>query len=207
MFKMITIENTNFKSNQQVIITLLNKVIESYTTYYILSRVTSNRKLYIFKVTFPTLRLTSWCQDNCLSFWMWEKLKLIVDFRRDSSGPTLLYDQRTPVERVTASSTSLTSPTWLDCAHSQAQSRSQAKTVPSATAENSGSHTQSWKLSIQGHRKCIDSVHLSVMETSPIRTAKACRVMLSWAHLNLLLAISRTSTSNAVNRAVKIIKD
>ncbi len=54
-------------------------------------------------------RLTSWCQDNCLSLWMWAKLKSCLwTSERVSSGPTLLLWSVGPLWRGwAASSTSV----------------------------------------------------------------------------------------------------
>ncbi len=48
-------------------------------------------------------RLTSWCQDNCLSLNMSKTKKLIVDFRKRQQRPyTPLMISGTPVERVSS---------------------------------------------------------------------------------------------------------
>ncbi len=54
-------------------------------------------------------RLTSCCQDNCLSLWMWAKLKSwLWTSWKDSNGPTLLLWSVGPLWRVwAASSTSV----------------------------------------------------------------------------------------------------
>ncbi len=53
-------------------------------------------------------RLTSWCQDNCLSLNMSKTKELIVDFNGDSNGPTLLLWSVGPLWRGwAASSTSV----------------------------------------------------------------------------------------------------
>ncbi len=84
-------------------------------------------------------RLTSWCQDNCLSLNVSKTKELIVDFRKREQQPyTPLMISGTPVERVSSFkylgvniSEDLT---WT--AHNpNTGQESQAKTVPSATAE------------------------------------------------------------------------
>ncbi len=53
----------------------------------------------------------------------------------------------------------------LDCTHSNTGQESQAKTVPSATAEEiQGLTSNPENFLFRGHRKCIDSVHLSVVQ-------------------------------------------
>ncbi len=48
-------------------------------------------------------RLTSWCQDNCLSLNVSKTNKLIVDFRKRQQQPyTPLMISGTPVERVSS---------------------------------------------------------------------------------------------------------
>ncbi len=48
-------------------------------------------------------RLTSWCQDNCLSLNMSKTKELIVDFRKSQQRPyTPLMISGTPVERVSS---------------------------------------------------------------------------------------------------------
>ncbi len=48
-------------------------------------------------------RLTSWCQDNCLSLNVSKTKELIVDFRKRQQGPyTPLMISGTPVERVSS---------------------------------------------------------------------------------------------------------
>ncbi len=48
-------------------------------------------------------RLTSWCQDNCLSLNVSKTKELIVDFRKRHQQPyTPLMINRTPVERVSS---------------------------------------------------------------------------------------------------------
>ncbi len=53
-------------------------------------------------------RLTSWCQDKCLSLWIWEKLKSwLLTSGRDSSGPTLLLWSVGPLWRGRVASSTL----------------------------------------------------------------------------------------------------
>ncbi len=52
----------------------------------------------------------------------------------------------------------------LDFTHSNTGQESQAKTVPSATAEEfQGLTSYPENVLFWGHRKCVDSVHLSVV--------------------------------------------
>ncbi len=64
---------------------------------------------------------------------------------------------------------------------------------------NSGSHQQSWKLSIQGPKKVYWlSASQWGKETPPIRATKLCRELFSWLSTSqgLLSPLCRTSTSN-----------
>ncbi len=114
-------------------------------------------------------RLTSWCQDNCLSLNVSKTKELIVDFRKRQQRPyTPLMISGTPVERVSSFKyprcKHLRGPD-LDCTHSNTGQESQAKTVPSATAEEiQGLTSNPENFLFRGHRKCIDSVHLSVVQ-------------------------------------------
>ncbi len=52
----------------------------------------------------------------------------------------------------------------MDYTHSNTGEESQAKTVPSATAEDiQGLSSYPENVLFRGHRKCTDSVHLSVV--------------------------------------------
>ncbi len=52
----------------------------------------------------------------------------------------------------------------MDYTHSNTGQESQAKTVPSVTAEEiQGLTSYPENFLLRGHRKCIDSVHLSVV--------------------------------------------
>ncbi len=52
----------------------------------------------------------------------------------------------------------------MDCTHPNTGQESQAKTVPSATAEEiQGLTSYPENFLLRGHRKCSDSVHLSVV--------------------------------------------
>ncbi len=112
-------------------------------------------------------RLTSWCQDNCLSLNVSKTKELIVDFRKRQQRPyTPLMISGYPVERVSSFEylrcKHLRGPD-LDCTHSNTGQESHEKTVPSATAEeNQGLTRYPENFIFRGHRKCIDSVHFSV---------------------------------------------
>ncbi len=113
-------------------------------------------------------RLTSWCQDNCLSLNVSKTKELIVDFRKRQQQPyTPLMISGTPVERVSSFKyprcKHLRGPD-MDCTHPNTDQESQAKTVPSATAEEiQGLTSYPENFLFRGHRKCTDSVHLSVV--------------------------------------------
>ncbi len=102
-------------------------------------------------------RLSSWCQDNCLSLLNVSKTKeLIVDFRKRQQRPyTPLMISGTPVERVSSFKylgVNIYSPrTWLGLHTFKHRSRKPGKDCTICDSwGNSGSHQQSWKLSIQG---------------------------------------------------------
>ncbi len=110
-------------------------------------------------------RLTSWCQDNCLSLNVSKTKELIVDFRKRQQQP--YTPLMISVERVSSFkylgvniSEDLT---WT--AHIQTQvQKAREKTVPSATAEKiQGLSSYPENFLFRGHRKCSDSVHLSVV--------------------------------------------
>ncbi len=123
-------------------------------------------------------RLISWCQDNCLSLNVSKTKELIVDLRKRQQQPyTPLMISGTPVERWAASSTKhlckhLRGPD-LDCTHSNTGQESQAKTVPSATAEEIQSLTSNPENFL--FRVYWLNASPCGMETSPIRTAKLYR--------------------------------
>ncbi len=111
-------------------------------------------------------RLISWCQDNCLSLNVSKTKELIVDFRKRQQRPyTPLMISGTPVERVSSFkylgvniSEDLT---WT--AHIQTQVK-KARQRSSATAEEiQGLSSNPENVLFRDHRKCIDSVHLSVV--------------------------------------------
>ncbi len=112
-------------------------------------------------------RLTSWCQDNGLSLNVSKTKELIVDFRKRQQRPyTPLMITGTPVEKVSSFkyldvniSEDLT---WT--AHIQTQVKKARQRVPSATVEEiQGLSSYSENFLFRGHRKCTDSVHLSVV--------------------------------------------
>ncbi len=113
-------------------------------------------------------RITSWCQDNCLSLNVNKTKELIVDFRKRQQQPyTPLMISGTPVESVSSFKylgVNISDGPDLDCTHSNTGQESQAKTVPSATAEEiQGLTSYPENFLFRGHRKCIDLVHLSVV--------------------------------------------
>ncbi len=112
-------------------------------------------------------RLTSWCQDNCLSLNVSKTKELIVDFRKRQNWPyTPLMISGTPVERVSSFkylgvniSEDLT---WT--AHIQTQVKKARQRLPSATAEEiQGLTSNPENFLFRGQRKCTSSVHLSVV--------------------------------------------
>ncbi len=113
-------------------------------------------------------RLTSWCQDNCLSLNVSKTKELIVDFRKRQQRPyTPLMISGDPCgegEQLQVPRCKHLRGPDLDCTHSNTGQESQAKTVPSATAEEiQGLTSNPENFLFRCHRKCIDSVHLSVV--------------------------------------------
>ncbi len=81
----------------------------------------------------------------------------------------------------------------LDCTHSNTGQESQAKTVPSATAEEiQGLTNNPENFLCRDHRKCIDSVYFSVvwkqLQSRLQSPAESCA--LSWAHLRVCSPLS-----------------
>ncbi len=112
-------------------------------------------------------RLTSWCQDNCLSLNV-NKTKADCGLQEETAAalhPS--YDQWDPCgegEQLQVPRCKHLRGPDLDCTHSNTGQESQAKTVPSATAEEiQGLTSYPENFLFRGHRKCIDSVHLSVV--------------------------------------------
>ncbi len=113
-------------------------------------------------------RLTSWCQDNCLSLNVSKTKELIVDFRKRQQRPyTLLMISGTPVERVSSFKylgVNISEDLTRKVLPEDPCQESQAKTVPSATAEEiQGLTSYPENFLFRGHRKFTDSVHLSVV--------------------------------------------
>ncbi len=113
-------------------------------------------------------RLTSWCQDNCLSLNVSKTKELIVDFRKRQQRPytpRMIRDPCGEGEQLQVPRCKNLRGPDLDCTHSNTGQESQAKTVPSATAEEiQGLTSNPENFLFRGHRKCIDSVHLSVVQ-------------------------------------------
>ncbi len=113
-------------------------------------------------------RLTSWCQDNCLSHYLSKTKELIVDFRKRQQRPyTPLMTSGTPVERVSSFkylgvniSEDLT---WTTHIQTQVK-KARQRLYHLATAEEiQGLTSNPENVLFRGHRKCSDSVHLSVV--------------------------------------------
>ncbi len=96
--------------------------------------------------------------------------------------------------------------TWTT--HIQTGLESQAKTLPSATAEKiQGLTSNPENFQFRGHRKCIAlSASQCGMETSPVRTAKALQRVVLLAG-SALPSLHDIYLKRCKSRAAKIIKD
>ncbi len=132
-----------------------------------------------------------------ISLWMRVKLKSWSwTSGRDSNGPTLLLWSVGPLWRgwvvQVPRCKHLRGPD-LDCTHLNTGQESQAKTVPSATADEiQGLTSYAENFLFRGHRKCTDSVHLSVvwkrLQSGLQSPAESCA--LSWPHLRVYSPLS-----------------
>ncbi len=138
-----------------------------------------------------------------------------MDFRKRQQWPyTPLMISGTPVERVSSPSTPrcehLRGPD-LDCTHSNTGQESQAKTVPSATADEiQGLTSYAENFLFRGHRKCTDSVHLSVVWKRLHQDCKALQRVVRLADRisgSTLPSLQDIYLKRYKSRAAKIIKD
>ncbi len=110
-------------------------------------------------------RLASWCKDNCLSLNVSKSKELIQE--ETAAALHSSYDQWDPCgegEQLQVPRCKHLRGPDLDCTHSNTGQESQAKTVSSATAEEiQGLTSNPENFLFRGHRKCTDSVHLSVV--------------------------------------------
>ncbi len=161
-------------------------------------------------------RLTSWCQDNCLSLNVSKTKELIVDFRKKHLLPyTPLMISGTPVERVkqlqVPSAVNISEDlTWTTHIQTQVK-KARQRTVPSATAEEIRvSPTILKTFYAWDHRKCIDSVHLSVVWKQLQPDCKALQRVVRLAERisgSALPSLQDIYLKRCRGRAVKIIKD
>ncbi len=160
-------------------------------------------------------RLTSWCQDNCLSLNVSKTKELIVDFRKRHLLPyTPLMISGTPVERVSSFKyprrKHLRGPD-LDYTHPNTGQESQAKTVPSATAEKiQGLTNNPENFLCRDHRKCLSQCISVWYGNSSSQDCKALQRVcaLSWAYLWVGSPLSADIyIKRCRGRADKIIKD
>ncbi len=133
-----------------------------------------------------------------VSLWTWAKPKSWSwTSGRDSSGPThTLMISGTPVERVSSFkylgvniSVDLT---WTTHIQTQVK-KARQRLYPSATAEEiQGLTSYPENFLFRGHRKCTDSVHLSVVWKflkTGLQSSTESRV-LSWAHFRVYSPLS-----------------
>ncbi len=112
-------------------------------------------------------RLTSWCQDNCLSLNVSKTKELIVDFRKRQQRPyTPRMISGTPVERVSSFkylgvniSEDLT---WTTHIQTQVK-KARQRLYHLRQHEIQGLTSYPENFLFRGHRKCIDSVYLGVV--------------------------------------------
>ncbi len=157
-------------------------------------------------------RITSWCQDNCLSLNVSKTKELIVDFRKRQQRPyTPLMISGTPVERVSSFkylgvniSEDLT---WTT--HIQTQP-GKGCTICDSWG-NSGSHQLSWKLSISGAIESVLTQCISVWYgNSSNQDCKALQRVLRLAERisgSTLPSLQVIYLKRCKSRAAKIIKD
>ncbi len=144
-----------------------------------------------FWASFPTMmRPHTWmrwrdlhhgARTTVLSLNVSKTKELIVDFRKRQQQPyTPLMISGTPVERVSSFKyhrcKHLRGPD-MDCTHPNTDQESQAKTVPSATAEEiQGLTSYPENFLFRGHRKvyCLSASQCGII-TPQTRTAKLCR--------------------------------
>ncbi len=135
-------------------------------------------------------RLTSWCQDNCLSLNVSKTKELIVDFRKRHLLPyTPLMISGTPVERVSSFkylgvniSEDLT---WTTHIQTQVKKARQRLYHLRQLRKFRVSPTILKTFYAGDHRKCFVSVHLSVVwkQLQPRLQSLAESCALSWAYL------------------------
>ncbi len=161
--------------------------------------ISNNETAYLDEVE----RLTSWCQDNCLSLNVSKTKELIVDFRKRQQQPyTPLMISGTPVERVSGFKylgvnifEDLTWTTHIQTPVKKARQRlyhlrqlRKFRVSPTIL-----------KTFYSGTIESVLTASQCGMETAPVKTAKLCRescASLS-ASQGLLSPLCRTSTSNA----------
>ncbi len=151
-------------------------------------------------------RLTSWCQDNCLSLNVSKTKELIVDFRKRQQQPyTPLMISGTPEgEQLQVPRCKHLRGPDLDCTHSNTDQESQAKTVPSATAEEiQGLTNYPENFLFRGHRKCTHSVHLNVVCKALQRVVRLAECISGSA----LPSLQDIYLKRCKSRAAKIVKD
>ncbi len=135
-------------------------------------------------------RLTSWCQDNCLSLNVSKTKELIVDFRKRHLLPyTPLMISGTPVERVSSFkylgvniSEDLT---WTTHIQTQVKKARQRLYHLRQLRKFRGLTNNPENFLCRDHRKCFVSVHLSVVwkQLLPRLQSLAESCALSWAYL------------------------
>ncbi len=153
-------------------------------------------------------RLTSWCQDNCLSLNVSKTKELMVDFRKRQQRPyTPLMISGTPcgegAQLQIPRCKHLRGPD-LDCTHSNTGQESQAKTAE----EIQGLTNNPENFLFRDHRNCID---ISVWYSNA--TNQDCKALQRVVRLaerisgSALPSLQDIYLKRCKSRAVKIIKD
>ncbi len=154
-------------------------------------------------------RLTSWCQDNCLSLNVSKTKELIVDFRKRQQRPyTPLMISGTPVERVSSFKYLFVNIfedlTWT--AHIQTQvKKARQRLYHLRQLRKFRVSTSILKTFYSGAIESVLTASQCGMETSQIRTAKLCRE--SCISGSALPSLQDIYLKRCKSRAAKIIKD
>ncbi len=159
-------------------------------------------------------RLTSWCQDNCLSLNVSKTKELIVDFRKRQQRPYTPHDQWDPCgegEQLQVPRCKHLRGPDLDCTHSNTAQESQTKTVPSAQLRKFWVSPAILKTFYSGAIESVLTVCISVWYSNT--TNQDCKALQRVVRLaehisgSALPSLQKIYLKRCKSRAVKIIKD